>query len=106
DEPRERYVQAQGAVLRNADGRRIGAVIVLHDVTQLRRLEMVRRDFVANVSHEVKTPVSAIKAAVETLLNGDAHDAETTHRFLSMIARQSDRLTAIVEDLLSIARLE
>lgn len=103
---RERYLQAQSAILRDAEGQRIGAVIVLHDVTRLRRLESMRRDFVANVSHEVRTPVSAIKAAVETLLNGDTHDAETQQRFLRIVARQADRLAAIVDDLLSLARIE
>lgn len=106
DEPRERFLQAQSAILRDASGQRIGAVIVLHDVTRLRRLERVRQEFVGNVSHEVKTPVAAVKAAVETLLNGDTHDPETTQRFLKMISRQADRLATLVEDLLSLARIE
>ncbi len=101
-----RQLQAQSAILRDSNGRRIGAVLVLHDATQLRRLEVVRRDFVANVSHEVKTPVSAIKAAVETLLSDDEPDAQTRRQFLGIISRQSDRLAAIVDDLLSLARIE
>ena len=102
----ERSIQLQSALLRNDSGQRIGLVLVLHDVTQLRRLESVRRDFVGNVSHEVKTPISAIKAAVETL--GDLPDTggDYAQRFLQIISRQSDRLSAIVDDLLSLARIE
>ncbi len=102
----ERFVQAQGAALRDGAGRRIGAVIVLHDVTRLRRLETVRRDFVANVSHEVKTPVSAIKAAIETLLDDPAQPRDQAEHFMRMVQRQADRLNAIVDDLLSLARIE
>lgn len=102
----ERCVQAQSAILRDAAGARIGVVIVLHDVTQLRRLEQVRRDFVANVSHEVKTPVSAIKAAVEMLLDDQPLDPHDASRMLKIVERQAGRLGAIVDDLLSLARLE
>lgn len=105
-EPTERFVQAQGAVLRDAGGQRIGALVVLHDVTRLRRLEMVRRDFVANVSHEIKTPLTAIKGAVETLIDAEDADQQATRQFLGIIHRQADRLHAIVEDLLSLARIE
>lgn len=109
--PVERYLQAQSAILRDDRGQRLGAVLVLHDVTQLRRLESVRRDFVANVSHEVKTPLSAIKAAVETLLDeagevGEADPDHHDHRFLQIIARQAQRMDNIVEDLLALARIE
>ncbi|MEM1212826.1 MAG: ATP-binding protein [Planctomycetota bacterium] len=102
----DRYVQVQTASLRDADGGRQGVLVVLHDVTELRRLESVRRDFVANVSHEVKTPVSAIKAAVETMLDDPDLPREQGETFMAMIKRQADRLDAIVEDLLSLARLE
>ncbi len=100
------YVQLQSAPLLDDRGGRVGVVVVLHDVTALRRLESVRRDFVANVSHEVKTPVAAVKAAVETLLDGAMSDPRHAERFLQMIARQAGRLEAIVEDLLSLARIE
>ncbi|MEM6755827.1 MAG: ATP-binding protein [Planctomycetota bacterium] len=101
-----RHVQAQSALLRDEAGERLGAVLVLHDVTQIRKLESVRRDFVANVSHEVKTPVAAIKAAIETLIETPEIDAQSQDRFMHMVARQANRLDAIVEDLLSLARLE
>ena len=102
----ERFFQAQSALLRDGTGRRLGAVLVLHDVTHLRRLEQVRTDFVANVSHEIRTPCSAVKAAVETLLDDPTADPETSLRFLRMIARQADRLDAIVSDLLSLSQIE
>ncbi|QDU32450.1 Alkaline phosphatase synthesis sensor protein PhoR [Poriferisphaera corsica] len=102
----DRQLQAQSAILRDAAGIHIGVVLVLHDVTRLRRLESVRQDFVANVSHEVKTPVSAIKASVETILDDSELVSEQGKPFLNIILRQADRLAAIVEDLLSIARIE
>jgi two-component system phosphate regulon sensor histidine kinase PhoR len=83
-----------------------GAVLVLHDTTDLRRLERMRQDFVANVSHELKTPLSVIKACVETLLDGAADDPEHRGRFLERIGDQSDRLYALILDLLSLARIE
>lgn len=102
----ERLLEVQGGAMRDVSGKRIGAVIVLHDVTRLRRLESVRRDFVANVSHEIKTPVTAIKAAVETMLEVPDASPDDAQRFLRMVARQADRLQAIIEDLLSLARIE
>lgn len=107
-----RIIEAQSAILRDAAGRRMGAVLVLHDVTQLRRLESIRQDFVANVSHEIRTPVSAIKAAAETLVDDLEYDPEeppsreTMLNFLGIISRQSERLNNIVDDLLSLARIE
>ncbi len=106
DDSRRRSVHAHGAVLRDAAGAIIGALVVLHDVSTVRRLERVRRDFVANVSHELRTPVTSIKGFVETLLDSDLHDEEQVRRFLSIIAGQADRLQAIIEDLLSLSRLE
>jgi len=101
-----RYLQAHGTVLADAGGKSIGVLVVLNDVTRIRRLESVRRDFVANVSHELKTPVTSIKGFVETLLDGAMDDPEKTRRFVGIIARQADRLQAIIEDLLTLSRLE
>ncbi|HQU43849.1 MAG TPA: ATP-binding protein, partial [Pirellulales bacterium] len=84
----------------------IGAVIVLNDVSRLRQLENLRRDFAANVSHELRTPITSIKGFVETLLDGALADRDDAERFLHIIARQADRLNAIIEDLLSLARIE
>jgi len=82
-----------------------GAVICLHDVTDLRRLEAVRRDFVANVTHELKTPLTSIAGYADTLL-GDRPDAETTTRFLKVIRSNAERMQHLVDDLLDLARLE
>ncbi|MBI1338022.1 MAG: PAS domain-containing protein [Phycisphaera sp.] len=102
----ERQLQVHGTNLNDAQGHRLGALVVLSDITRLRRLESVRRDFVANVSHELKTPVTAIKGAIETILDGSDHDPDEVRRFMGIIARQSDRMQAIIEDLLTLARLE
>lgn len=102
----ERSLQAHGTPLCDADGRKIGALIVVNDVTRLRRLENLRRDFVANVSHELKTPITAIKGAVETMLGGAKDDPQDSQQFLEIAARQADRLNAIIEDLLALSRLE
>ena len=83
-----------------------GAVLVFHDVTELRRLERMRQDFVANASHELKTPLASIQAYTETLIDGAIHDEAVNVRFLHRIEEQADRLNRLVLDLLSLARLE
>jgi two-component system phosphate regulon sensor histidine kinase PhoR len=83
-----------------------GVVAVLSDVTELRRLESMRRDFVANVSHELRTPIAAIRAAAETLESGAMSDAAAAKDFIGMITRQSERLHELVEDLLELSRIE
>jgi two-component system phosphate regulon sensor histidine kinase PhoR len=102
---RDRTLRLRGTALRDVSGEG-GAVIVLNDVTDVQRLESVRRDFVANVSHELKTPVASIKGFVETLLDGAADDPAANRRFLEIVARQADRLAAIIDDLLSLSRIE
>lgn len=102
----ECFMQLHGTLLRDEYGRRIGAVVVMSDVTRLRKLETVRRDFVANVSHELKTPITSIKGFVETLLEGSTQDPEESKHFLEIIAKHTDRLNAIIEDLLSLSRLD
>lgn len=88
------------------DGQDRLGLVVLRDISELRRLETVRRDFVANVSHELRTPLTSIRAMVETLEAGVIDDQETTMNFLGRIVVETDRLTALVEDLLDLARLE
>jgi two-component system phosphate regulon sensor histidine kinase PhoR len=83
-----------------------GAVLVLHDVTELHRLERVRRDFVANVSHELKTPLTVIKINVETLLAGAADDPNARTSFLEQTHAQAERLQSLILDLLSLAKIE
>jgi two-component system phosphate regulon sensor histidine kinase PhoR len=102
----ERYLHVQGTILRDARDQPMGMLLVLHDVTRLKRLEIVRRDFVANVSHELRTPVTSIKGFVETLLDGAMHNPDELKRFLQIVASQTDRLNAILEDLLTLSRIE
>jgi two-component system phosphate regulon sensor histidine kinase PhoR len=102
----EKILRIRGTALRDGAGRSVGAVIVLNDVTRFRHLENVRQDFVANVSHELKTPIASIKGFVETLLDGAVEHREDALRFLKIIAKQADRLNAIIEDLLSLAKIE
>ena len=83
-----------------------GVVVVLHDITELRRLENLRQDFVANVSHELKTPLAAIKAFAETLRMGAIDDEKNNLKFLGQIEEQSDRLNQLIMDMLQIARIE
>jgi two-component system phosphate regulon sensor histidine kinase PhoR len=102
----EPTVQMNAAELRADDGTAFGYVVVLHDVTELRRLEVVRRDFVANVSHELRTPLTAIKGYAETLLGPAGDDRETAKRFLTVIDRHSERLGRLIDDLLTLSDLE
>ncbi|MBL9106253.1 MAG: PAS domain-containing protein [Myxococcales bacterium] len=97
-----RQIQAYASPLRNQQG----AVVVMHDVTEIRRLERVRRDFVANVSHELRTPVSVIRLNAETLLDGALEKPEVARKFLEAQMRNADRLSALVSDLLEISRIE
>ncbi len=88
------------------DAKPAGAVVVLHDVTELRRLERVRQDFVANVSHEFKTPLTAIQGFAETLLSGALEDPRNNRRFLEIIRDHATRLAVLTDDLLKLARIE
>jgi two-component system phosphate regulon sensor histidine kinase PhoR len=83
-----------------------GMVLTLHDITRLKQLEEMRKDFVANVSHEIKTPITAIKGFAETLLDGAMDDKENAVRFLGMIKAHSERLNSLVDDLLTLSRIE
>ena len=103
---REHFCRAQGNRLADLDDRGHGAVVVISDLTRLRRLESLRRDFVANVSHELKTPITSIEGFAETLLDGALEEPEEARRFTGIILQQSRRLHAIVEDLLTLSRIE
>jgi len=102
----ETTLQIQGARLRNEEGKTWGLVIVMIDITQLKRLEAMRRDFVANVSHELKTPITNILGYVETLADGAVDDPTKARPFLETIQRHAGRLSLIVDDLLILTRLE
>ncbi len=83
-----------------------GVVILFHDITRLKQLEDIRKDFVANVSHEIKTPITAIKGFAETLLEGAIDDRENAFKFLKAIKENSERLNSLVNDLLTLSRIE
>lgn len=100
------HVQIHGTVLRSPAGECTGALLVLNDITRLKRLENMRRDFVANVSHELRTPITSILGFVETLLEDSPDDQETRQRFLGIAHGHAQRLNLIIEDLLSLSRLE
>lgn len=102
----ESTLNLKSSPLLDANKESIGTLVVFNDVTQLRRLENMRRDFVANVSHEIKTPLTAIKGFVETLHRGNVDDPQEARRFLGIIQKHADRLSSIVEDLLSLSRIE
>jgi two-component system, OmpR family, phosphate regulon sensor histidine kinase PhoR len=102
----ERWLQVNAASVLDRDGAHRGAILVFHDLTRLKELENTRQEFVANVSHELRTPLSLIKGFVETLLEGARSDPELATRFLQTIEKHTDRLTFLIEDLLTISRLE
>lgn len=102
----ETVLEARSSTLKNARGERIGILIVLNDVTRLRRLENMRKDFAANVSHEIKTPLTAIKGFVETLKAGAVTRPEEAARFLEIIEKHTNRLNAIIDDLMKLSLIE
>jgi len=102
----ERVIDISAVALRDDEGQTSGAVIVLHDVTELDRLARIRRDFVANASHELKTPITAIRGLVETILDDAEMPSETRDSFVNKIRMQSLRLSTLVSDLITISRLE
>jgi two-component system, OmpR family, phosphate regulon sensor histidine kinase PhoR len=102
----ERFFSVQGARLVDPRGERAGAVVVLSDMTRIHQLENVRRDFVANVSHELKTPVTSIQGFAEALQEDGSADPERIRRYIGIIVKHSQRLNAIIDDLLSLSRLE
>ena len=102
-EAKGRVFDVQAAPLRGADG---GALATLHDVTELERLERVRRDFVTNISHELRTPLAAIQGYVETLRDGALEDPENNRKFLEIIASHANRLGNLAFDLLTLSEIE
>jgi len=101
----EKVVRISGSpVVKN--GNREGVILVFHDITELRRLENIRRDFVANVSHELRTPLSSIKGYAETLLHGALEDKNNAKDFINIIYKESDRLAKLIDDLLDLSKIE
>jgi two-component system phosphate regulon sensor histidine kinase PhoR len=102
----ELWLRISAAAILSAEGRRQGTILVFHNLTRLKQLERTREEFIANVSHELRTPLSHIKGYVETLLDGAKNDPEVSTRFLETIARNTERLKLLIEDLLTISELE
>ena len=101
-----RCLQVNATALLDRGGKQQGMILVFHDLTRLKQLENTRQEFVANVSHELRTPLSMIKGYVETLINGAKDDPNVATRFLKTIEKHADRLTYLIDDLLTISRLE
>src|SRR5438552_5004160 len=101
-----RCLQVNATALLDRAGNQQGMILVFHDLTRLKQLENTRQEFVANVSHELRTPLSMIKGYVETLIHGAKDDPTVATRFLQTIEKHADRLTYLIEDLLTISRLE
>ena len=102
----ERVLDIRGSALQDTKGIQIGTLIVMNDITQFRQLESMRSEFVANVSHELKTPITSIKGFVETLQEGVVKDPKKINQFLDIVAKQTDRMNAIINDLLHLSRIE
>ncbi len=100
------YKFAYGAPVVGEHGRWLGVVIVMHDVSELVRLEQIRKDFVANVSHELRTPITSIKGFTETLLDGAYKDENMALSFLEIINNESNRLQMLIQDLLELSKIE
>lgn len=103
--PEERFFEVHVAPLHQAE-RQVGVLVVLHDITRIRRLEQVRRDFVANVSHELRTPLASIKGFAETLREGGMEDLKNRNDFVKSIEKQADRMIDLVDDLLQLTTIE
>ncbi len=104
--PRRRWLRVLASPVKSKKGRTTGVICVIEDITSRRKLERVRRDFVANVSHELRTPVANMRAVVEALLAGASEEPEAAARFVADLDRESKRLVDIIEDLLVLSRLE
>ncbi|KMZ42219.1 MULTISPECIES: two-component system histidine kinase PnpS [Bacillales] len=104
--PQERILDVNFAPYINFKGESRGVVVVLHDITDIRRLEKMRSEFVANVSHELRTPITSIKGFTETLLEGAMQDEETCRNFLQIISDESERLYRMIRDILDLSKIE
>src|SRR5438045_6653635 len=99
-------IELHAVATRNQAGEITGVLVLFHDITELKKIDQVRRDFVANVSHELRTPLSILRGYIETLLDNPKTSREERSRILGVVERHSDRLELLVEDLLTLAQLE
>jgi len=102
----ERNLEVHAISLTDVQGEWFGVLLVLHDITAIRRLERMRSEFVANVSHELKTPIASVKGFAETLMGGALEDKETARSFLQIIYDESDRLDRLIGDLMELSKIE
>ncbi|WP_347862598.1 ATP-binding protein [Salimicrobium sp. PL1-032A] len=102
----KKFLQVNGAPIFKKNKRWQGVVLVFHDITELKRLEQMRKDFVANVSHELRTPITSLKGFSETLLDGAIEDREMTEQFLGIMLKESARLETLIHDLLELSKIE
>jgi len=105
-DPVEKFIQIYSVPIFGDNSERNGTLIALNDITHIKKLENIRQDFVSNVSHELKTPITSIQGYVETLLDGELDNPDEIKNFLRIIKKHTSRLKAIIEDLLSLSRLE
>ncbi|MBG9981450.1 GHKL domain-containing protein [Facklamia sp. DSM 111018] len=104
--PKSKFVDVNILTYREHEKQELSILVLLYDITEIRRLETVRTEFVANASHELRTPVTAIKGFAETLLSGALEDREMAQKFVNIIANESNRLEIIIEDILELSRVE
>jgi two-component system, OmpR family, phosphate regulon sensor histidine kinase PhoR len=101
-----RYFDVYGIPIIGTNNAWKGVLLVFHDITEIKKLEQMRKDFVANVSHELKTPVTSIKGFSETLIDGAMHNQDTLEAFLSIINKESNRMQSLIQDLLDFSKIE
>ncbi|MFZ3590724.1 two-component system histidine kinase PnpS [Bacillus sp. DJP31] len=101
-----KHFEVYGAPIIGTNDEWKGIVLVFHDISEIKKLEQMRKDFVANVSHELKTPITSIKGFSETLLDGAMKDEKLTENFLTIILKESDRLQSLIQDLLDLSKME
>ncbi|AMA73960.1 MULTISPECIES: two-component system histidine kinase PnpS [Aneurinibacillus] len=104
--PEEHIIDVNLGAYTNEEGEIKGVIVLLHDITAIRRLEKMRSEFVANVSHELKTPITSIKGFTETLLDGALEDPDISRSFLTIINEESDRLNRLITDILDLSKIE
>jgi two-component system, OmpR family, phosphate regulon sensor histidine kinase PhoR len=103
---KDKFLQLSGTLLFDVDDKALGALVVFNDISNLKHLDTIKKDLVANVSHELKTPITTIKGFIETLREGAIEEPQNAERFLNIIAKHIDRLNLIIDDLLILSRLE
>ncbi len=103
---KDKFLQISGTLLYDLDNKALGALVVLNDISNLKHLDTIKKDLVANVSHELKTPVTTIKGFIETLKEGAINDPKNAERFLDIISKHIERLNFLIDDLLILAKLE